>query len=149
MKTLNEEFVEVSYNPFLKSVVVKWMEINTLTDCQKALDSVLETLVCFNCKNVISDLSYGRTYSGIVTDWLRIEFIPKLTNQGVKKIAFLIESNHPNSFFFEKMKKNSETFNNFKVFSNRKELEGWLKDYELIPKPAVVQNDAARFGYFL
>jgi len=29
-------------------------------------------------------------------------------------------------------------------------MEGWLRDYELIPKPAM-QNveDAARFGYFL
>lgn len=151
MKTKEENFAEVSYNPFLHAVVVKWKDVDTLHECQLTLNAVIETLLCFNSKRVISDFSFGKTYSGVVTDWMKVEFIPKLVGHGVKKLAFLIESAHISTYFRQKLAKDAASMGDvLKLFYNRREMEGWLRDYELIPKPAM-QNveDAARFGYFL
>ncbi|MCX7987324.1 MAG: hypothetical protein N2662_10335 [Bacteroidales bacterium] len=151
MKTKEDDFAEVSYNPFLHAVVVKWKNVDTLNECQITLNAVIETLLCFNSKKVISDMSYGKTYSGVVTDWLKVEFIPKLLGNGVKKMAFLVENANMSGFFRQKLTKDAAAMGSIlKLFYNRREMEGWIKDYELIPKPAISNaEDAARFGYFL
>ncbi|HOK99387.1 MAG: hypothetical protein WHT29_11445 [Bacteroidales bacterium] len=151
MKTKEENYAEVSYNPFLHAVVVKWKDVDTLNECQLALNAVIETLMCFNSKKVISDFSFGKTFSGVVTDWMKVEFIPKLMSNGVRKLALLVENANMSSYFRQKLSKDANSMGEvLKLFYNRSEMEGWLRDYELIPKPAL-QNveDAARFGYFL
>jgi|YNPNPStandDraft_1061719.scaffolds.fasta_scaffold01140_2 hypothetical protein len=151
MKTKEENFAEVSFNPFLHAVVVKWKDVDTLNECQITLNAVIETLLCFNSKKVISDFSYGKTYSGIVTDWMKIEFIPQLAGHGVKKLAFLLENVNMSNYFRQKLTKDATSMGDtFRLFYNRREMEGWLRDYELIPKPVVPNvEEAARFGYFL
>ncbi len=151
MKTLDENYAEVTFNPFWHAVVVKWKDVSTLSDCQQALDAILETVMCFNCKNIVSDFSYSKSYSGILTDWMKVEFMPRLANQGIRKFAFLIEHSSPHKFFVEKLQKDVNMMGNlFKIFYSRRELEGWIKDYELIRKPvsSVSPSDAAQLGYF-
>ncbi len=149
MKTREEDYSEVSYNPLLRAVVIKWRNVSNLDECQLTLKEVMDTLFSFNCKKVISDMSYGNNYSGVVTDWMKVEFIPRLMTHGVKKIAFL--GGEKVNFYQEKFVREATSIGGytFRFFNNRRDMESWLKDYELVPKPIINEQDIARLGYFL
>ncbi len=150
MKTFSEKFAEITYNPFWSAIVIHWKGHSSVEEHQSVYNSALEAVMCFGAKCLVSDMSASFSVSNIVSEWIKDEFIPKLTNYGVKKVAILSGGNSAHKHYLESIKKTCISNGLIlKIFNNRFEMEDWLKDYELIKKPSVSVTDASKYVYFL
>jgi hypothetical protein len=149
MKTFNEKYALITYNPFWRAVVIKWNDFASMDEYQKALKSAMDTVLCFDCKVWVSDMSHGKAVPNAVKNWVCDEFIPQMAIRGIRKVAILLEGNAMRRLYAENIKESIQMSGmQLQIFNLRPDMEKWLKERELVKKPFVPNTQKTTYSYY-
>lgn len=127
MKTFDRSFAEIYYHEGIHAVEIKWKSFATVENYKETLESAFNVVTAKSCKYWISDMTQGRAVPQEASDWLREEYIPKVLNRGIQKVAFLLDNNAIRTLYAQTIKGNIESNHvPLRYFTNRSELLAWI-----------------------
>lgn len=146
MSSINEKYAEVSYNPNLDAVVLRWREYATPKQYKNTLEFTFELLQAQKCKNLVEDMILGKEVPSDVVKWVRNDYVPMLAKSGVRKIAVLLEGNVARKQYIEDIKESIQMSGmQMHCFKSQKELEKWVQN---MPNKDIIVAEKGTFKHY-
>lgn len=128
MKTLHEDsHAQINLNQELSTMELVWKGVVTEQVYRDTFSKGLELLIAESAKNWISDIRKQGIIGPDSAQWLQKYIIPKAMQNGLKKIAVVMNEDVFKKFYVDNLQKSVDSNSLMQYFKSMEDAYNWIK----------------------